>query len=208
MSNIQSFHRISEPGESPQTVAATINALLGLQQPLSLVAFDAKRHNDPSSDGQLEWSLQFRSGGDAAYTAIALSYDTEAGTTFEQQVAAYFAANTNLFPVVFVDTTPADSRYDTPSATSAIILCEEVADANDYPTGSQEFLTGRYFFVQTNEAIAIDAQGSVDILSAGSRTKTVTGATNKGSVSLALGDEALAFYEPITQSLWLYPTCC
>jgi len=202
---IKSFSVRSTIGQSIGSFANSINNAIGALNPLSLLEANLTVNYDRANTGILGFSMQYRSSGAANYRADGIVYDATLGTSFEDQISAITQIS-NYYPRFFLDATSLAARRIGPAA---LIISEEAATSGDgaYVVGDQELLNREVHIVTADENIAIGASGLVTYYSPSLNSTQTTG-INRGPVALSTGDRAYAIFDPVSQSLYIYPTCC
>ena len=175
---------------------------------INLIDCDARRiEAEGGGLDIIEFTCLYRPGGAATYSAAAVVYDSALGTTFDQQVEAFFTGlnAARVWPRAHFDLTPRAVRSVRPAA---LIIYEitEASGANSFAVGSMSWADSRGYIVTAGEAIAIGATGSVSFHSPSGRQRTAT-AINKGPVAIADGDRCYAIYDFVSQGLYVYQTC-
>jgi carbon monoxide dehydrogenase subunit G len=207
MGFIQSSQIRTKPGQSASNFNLAVNNLFALLGGISLISADVRLLQDNANDIIFSGVFQYRTGGLATYQADVLAFDPNAGTSFDAQVAAFYAANAaTLFPRMLFDVTAPTVRQ----LIQSVILISEVvtaAGAGSFAVGDQQFNTKRPAIGVSQGNILSGATGTVRLYSSSGRFRDVA-AVNKGAFSMSLGTMAIIVSDHTSQQLWAFPTCC
>lgn len=204
-----SFNTREAVSQSPDALANDINLFLNGISPASLVDMQVRNNGDEVDDNVFEWSVQWREGL-ADYSARVFTFDPSLGTTLDSQVLAFWNAGAHpdtFYPRFMFDLTSPSTRRA--RLGTLLFIFEQTAEIEDgsYNVGDLEWRTRRMHIVETEEAIAAGASGSVRLISSSGKRLSIT-ATNPTTIALSSGDRAYATIDPTFGTVNLFPNCC